>query len=212
MEKHLDFKVIGSTRDDAAGEAFDKVAKMLGLGYPGGPAVAKMAMKIKNQKSKVKNIVFPRPMIRSSDLDFSFSGLKTAVLYYMKTLKHKNIPVLLPEICDEFQEAVIDVLVAKTIRAAKKYKVKTVLIGGGVAANIRLREKIKRTIAHFISDVVFCASPVQYTTDNAAMIAAAGYFMARAEQFARWQRLDIDPNWELGQKFNPLLNNQKPSL
>lgn len=185
MKKHLDFKIIGSTRDDAAGEAFDKVAKILKLGYPGGPEIAK---RVKG-KDKIK---FPRPMIKSNDFDFSFSGLKTAVLYY-----HKDHKKQINEICTAFQNAVIDVLVTKTKKAARKYKVKTVLLGGGVAANQALRNKIKQELN--------CNPPqMKYTTDNAAMIAAAGYFMAKQKQFTPWQKLDIDPNWELGQKFKPL--------
>ena len=129
MKKHLDYKIIGETRDDAAGEAFDKVAKILDLGYPGGPEISKLA-----KEGNPKAIDFPRPMIDSKDFDFSFSGLKTAVLYYVKNLKPKTYN-LKPDICASFEQAVVDVLVAKTICAAKKYKVKTVILGGGVSAN-----------------------------------------------------------------------------
>ena len=111
----------------------------------------------------------------------------------------------LAEICYEFQEAVVDVLVAKTIRAAKQYKVKTVLLGGGVAANKRLREELGTAVKSKLPATSYVLPSLQYTTDNAAMIAAAGYFMARAKQFTPWQKLDVDPNWELGQKFKPLL-------
>lgn len=235
MRKHLDFKVIGSTRDDAAGEAFDKVAKMLGLGYPGGPAISALAEKFQitnhklqtNPKSKTTNshhqiiqssnhpIHFPRPMIHqkgdfsakggpASGWDFSFSGLKTAVLYFIKTLKHENIKTMLPQICYEFQEAVVDVLVAKTVRAAKKYNVKTVLLGGGVAANARLRQQLSAAIQRHMPSAICHMPSVVYTTDNAAMIAAAGYFMALAKQFTPWQKLDVDPNWKLGTKLNPI--------
>ncbi|OGL69265.1 hypothetical protein A3B21_04760 [Candidatus Uhrbacteria bacterium RIFCSPLOWO2_01_FULL_47_24] len=240
MKKHLDFKIIGATRDDAAGEAFDKVAKMLGLGYPGGPAISRLAEKFhprqppSPQPSPIKGegikenppplvggvrgggIHFPRPMIDSPDFDFSFSGLKTAVLYYVRDFLAKNkvgknsaaasnLPQdALVRICASFEQAVVDVLVAKTVRAAKKYKVKTVLLGGGVAANKRLREQLANTIKSELPTTSYILPSLAYTTDNAAMIAAAGYFMARAKQFTPWQKLDVDPNWELGQKFRPL--------
>ncbi len=210
MRKHLDFKIVGETRDDAAGEAFDKVAKMLGLGYPGGPAISAMAEKCKVENVKCKMIDFPRPMIDSPDFDFSFSGLKTAVLYWLRAQSAEHrvkpyalSPKLLASVCHEFQEAVVDVLVTKAIRAAKKYKVKTVLLGGGVAANARLRQRLVEAIKCQLHTTSYVLPSFQYTTDNAAMIAAAGYFMARAKQFTPWQKLDVDPNWELGQKFRP---------
>ena len=197
MRKHLVFKIIGSTRDDAAGEAFDKVAKMLGLGYPGGPIISALAEKCRMQNVKCRMIEFPRPMIDAPNFDFSFSGLKTAVLYYIKTLKHTNIKTLLPQICFEFQEAVVDVLVAKTVRAAKKYQVKTVLLGGGVAANARLRQRLIEVIPRELPTTSYILPSLQYATDNAAMIAAAGYFMARAKQFTPWQKLEVNPHWKL---------------
>ncbi len=239
MKKHMDFKIIGSTRDDAAGEAFDKVAKMLGLPYPGGPAVSAMAEKFFKSRHLERPegverphtvhgdeisplasglgrndgvVQFPRPMINSSDFDFSFSGLKTAVLYYLKNLDAQNhvrphmilYKQKMQEICYEFQEAAVDVLVSKTIRAAKQYKVKTVLLGGGVAANKRLREQLGTAVKSELPTTSYVLPSLQYTGDNAAMIAAAGYFMARKKQFTFWHKLEVDPNWELGQKFNPL--------
>ncbi|MDP3244163.1 MAG: tRNA (adenosine(37)-N6)-threonylcarbamoyltransferase complex transferase subunit TsaD [bacterium] len=201
MRNCLDYKIIGATRDDAAGECFDKAAKILGLGYPGGPAVSAEAAKLKTQNSKLKTMVFPRPMINSPDFDFSFSGLKTAVLYYVKSQKDKKIKKHLPEICYEVQEAIVDVLVAKTIAAAKKYKVKTVMLGGGVAANKRLREQLKKAVQKEIPTTNYSLPNLQYTTDNAAMIAAAGYWRALKKDFTPWQKLEADPNWQIGGKM-----------
>ena len=162
MKKHLSYKIIGQTLDDAAGEAFDKVAKILRLGYPGGPAISACATNhiTWNMKhgTKVKKsapcsmlhapcMKLPRPMIDSGSLDFSFSGLKTAVLYTVRdNSKITKSKKLTGELCSEFQQAVVDVLVYKTIQAAKKYKPKTILLGGGVSANQELRRQLKEKI------------------------------------------------------------------
>lgn len=168
-----DYIFLGQTRDDAAGEAFDKVAKLLGLGYPGGVIIDKMA-----KEGNAAAINFPRALIAKDSFDFSFSGIKTAVLHYVKRQEgkidegHKN------DIVASFQEAVVDVLVTKVIRAAKKCKVDKVSLAGGVAANTRLREKIaeqagKGDIRAFIPSPHLC-------TDNAAMIAAVGdYYLEK---------------------------------
>ncbi len=168
-----DYIFLGQTRDDAAGEAFDKVAKLLGLGYPGGVIIDKMA-----KEGNAAAINFPRALIAKDSFDFSFSGIKTAVLRYVKRQEgkiddgHKN------DIVASFQEAVVDVLVTKVIRAAKKCKVDKVSLAGGVAANTRLREKIaeqagKGDIRAFIPSPHLC-------TDNAAMIAAVGdYYLEK---------------------------------
>lgn len=136
------YKVIGATRDDACGEAFDKVARMLGLPYPGGPEISKLAKTERKKNSglmELSEVTLPRPMIHSKDFDFSFSGLKTAVLYYIRdygplTEKMKN------EIAREFEDAVVDVLVSKTLKAVKTYKIKTLIVGGGVSANTYLQK------------------------------------------------------------------------
>lgn len=183
IKKWLDYKIIGETRDDAVGEAFDKVARMLDLGYPGGPKISELARKFKSeirsadQRTKYE-INLPRPMINSGDLDFSFSGLKTAVLYKIKELKKaKEIRFLdeatIATIAKEFQEAAIDVLVSKTINAAKKYKAKTIIIGGGVASNTRLRERLKEISA--LNSIDLILPPKELSTDNAVMIAMAAY-------------------------------------
>ncbi len=197
MKDHADYKIIGETRDDAAGEAFDKVAKMLGLAYPGGPEVSKQASIYKGGDSVLK---FPRPMMTSGDFDFSFAGLKTAVLYAIQKMKPDEVKKRTPEICAEFQNAAVEVLVTKTLAAAKKYKAKTILLGGGVAANMALRETLRATIATELPRVCYQLPSNEYIGDNAAMIAVAGYFKLIKKNFTPWQKLDVDANWTIGQK------------
>jgi N6-L-threonylcarbamoyladenine synthase len=204
MRGHGKYKIIGETRDDAAGEAFDKAAAMLGIGYPGGPAIAKLAEKsdktpprpplAKGGNIQIKERL-PRPMINSKNYDFSFSGLKTALFYELqKDAKWKK---RIPEYCYEFQQAVIDVLIAKTIKAAKEYKVKTIMMSGGVSANLELRRQMTEAIKFQIPNSKFQIPNLKYTTDNAAMIAAAGYFKALRKKFTLWQKLEADCNAEL---------------
>lgn len=174
------YEKLGQTVDDAAGEAFDKIARMLGLAYPGGPEISKEAEKFSGEKT----ITLPRPMIHSKDLNFSFSGLKTSVLYLIRDLK---VPLdsVRSEIAHEAQEAIVDVLIAKTKKAIELYQPKSVLLAGGVSANRLLREKIKTLHSN-----VFIP-PMEYTTDNAAMIAMAAYFNQDTKDF------DADANWEI---------------
>ncbi len=158
------YKIIGQTVDDAAGEAFDKVAKMLKLGFPGGPIIQRIA-----EKGDPNAIAFPRPLIDSPDFRLSFSGLKTAVLVYIR----KNPSYILENVCASFQEAVADVLVKKTIKAAKKFNHKIICISGGVSANKILREKFNSKCKE--NDIKFFVPPVQYCTDNGAMVAGLAY-------------------------------------
>jgi N6-L-threonylcarbamoyladenine synthase len=201
MRGHGRYKIIGQTRDDAAGEAFDKAAKLLGLGYPGGPAIATAAEEINIQsrtsravrgKYPISNIQFPRPMLNSQNFDFSFSGLKTALRYALA--KDKNWRDKISTYAAEFQEAVVDVLVAKTIRAAKIYQAKTIMLAGGVSANQCLREKMTQTIKTKLPNIYFSLPDLDYTTDNAAMVATAGYFKARQNRFTPWPNLKADCN------------------
>ncbi len=190
------YKILGETRDDAAGEAFDKLAKMLNLGYPGGPIVANLATKFKIKSSKLK-VKFPRPMINSKDYDFSFSGLKTAALYFIKTLNKKQIKKLTPAICAEFQQAAIDVLVAKTIRAAKEFGAKSILLSGGVAANDSLRQAFEEETRKL--GLNFSAPPKEFCTDNAAMIALTAYFKTKdqKQKTKNWKKIQVDSNLRL---------------
>jgi N6-L-threonylcarbamoyladenine synthase len=171
------YKIIGETLDDAAGECFDKVAKLLNLGYPGGPVISTEAEKVRNSKSEIRNFKLPRPMIQHKNYDFSFSGLKTAVLYLIRDnknkLKDKNF---IQEVCYETQQAIIDVLIDKTLRAAKEYKVKTIILAGGVAANQKLREQMAQEIKRQIPNAKFLIPDFKLCTDNGTMIAMAGYY------------------------------------
>ena len=205
MRDWLKYKIIGQTRDDAVGEAFDKVARMLGLPYPGGPEIAAKAAQISNSKFLISNIKLPRPMINSNDFDFSFSGLKTAVLYLIKELSEaektgsRRIPrydrpqesrflgeATVIGICREFQQAAIDVLVSKTIKAAQKYGAKTIVLGGGVAANKELRKQLRGAFAGDSKQTVNLLFPeIKFTTDNAAMIAATAYFRTLKREFVK---------------------------
>ncbi len=193
MEDIGKYKILGETRDDAAGECFDKTARILGLNYPGGPAIAAEAerYKFKTQSSKLKtqNLKFkihlPRPMIYQKNYDFSFSGLKTAVLYNFKSQpekirKSKNY---IQEMATEVQQAIIDVLIHKTLRAAKEYKAKTIILGGGVAANEELRKQFQENLKKDFPKIkIFLPSPI-FCTDNAAMVAIAAYFKIVKNKF-----------------------------
>jgi len=181
---------------------------MINLGFPGGPAVSARADKFSNfnfqfsKKTKIPNIKFPRPMLNSKNYNFSFSGLKTAVLYKLKELSENKIKLtdnLINYTCYEFQQAVVDVLVAKTIKAAKEYKVKSILLSGGVSANKLLRKTLK-TQAKKIK--IFYSQPdFEYTGDNAAMIALAGYYKYRKlgvrNKELGWKKLSANANLKL---------------
>lgn len=182
MTDHAVYQRLGSTRDDAAGEAFDKVARILGVGYPGGPAIQKAAL-----DGDPAAFPFPRAWLGDS-YDFSFSGLKTAVLRTVEAIQGE-LPVA--DLAASFQEAVVDVLSAKLARAAQQYKVKQVAVCGGVAANLALRERVRDRV-----QVPVHVPPIYLCTDNAAMIAAAGYYRFRAGQRDGLE-LDVVPNLSL---------------
>ncbi|OGZ04495.1 MAG: hypothetical protein A2648_01500 [Candidatus Lloydbacteria bacterium RIFCSPHIGHO2_01_FULL_41_20] len=170
-KKFGNYKVIGATRDDAVGEAFDKVARMLGLTYPGGPEISRLA-----KTGKINSlVVLPRPMITSKDFDFSFSGLKTAVLYLIKKIGRLT-PQKKADIAREFENAVTEVLIYKTFGALKKNKAKTLLLGGGVSANEKIRKEFRQEIKKNYSKVKLYLPESTLTTDNALMIAVTAYF------------------------------------
>jgi len=178
MKNHQQIKWLGGTRDDAAGECFDKCSRLLGLGYPGGPALAAEAAKWKMDNGEWR-IKLPRPMIHEDNFDFSFSGLKTAVLNEVKKQKKSDLPFLAYEI----QEAITDVLVAKTKKAAEKYQIKSILLAGGVTANPRLREKITKS---FLGYNLFIPQ-IQLCTDNATFVAACASFNFHPVSFSKIQ-------------------------
>ncbi len=163
------FEILGRTRDDAAGEAFDKIARALELGYPGGPLIDKEAA-----KGNSKAIEFPRVYFNDGTLDFSFSGLKTAVLNYINGIAQKGESINIPDVCASFQQAVVDVLVHNTIEGAKRKGVSCVALAGGVASNSLLRKQMKEAV-EFLGMKMFFPKPV-LCTDNAAMIASAAFF------------------------------------
>lgn len=188
------YKLLGETRDDAAGECFDKVARILKLGYPGGPAIAEEAIKI--QKSNLKyQIKLPRPMIYTKDYDFSFSGLKTAVLYQYQKAKIKNKRYK-QEMCVEVQQAIIDVLIRKALKAAKDYGAKAVILGGGVVANKELRKQFKIKIEKELSNIRYLMPDIQYCTDNAVMVAITAYFHKKEENNS-WKKIEVNANLKI---------------
>ena len=186
------YEIVGETRDDAAGECFDKTARILGLPYPGGPAIEKQALQWKSetQRSKFK-IKLPRPMIYSKDYDFSFSGLKTAVLYRVKNQKSKvKSQKFISQMAYEIQAAINDVLVKKTIKAVKDFRAKSIILGGGVAANSDLRKRFENFSEAL--KINFLVPPKKYCTDNAVMIAVAAFFHKKDKM--SWQKIKANAN------------------
>ena len=194
------YKLIGQTVDDAAGEGFDKVARLLGLGFPGGPEISRLG-----KKGNSKAYKFARPMINSKDYNFSFSGLKTSVLYKIKNLlgvklneiledeKLKELPLKTKQdIAASFEQAAVDVLVSKTIKAAKEYQVKTIMLAGGVAANEELRKQLREKIEKELPGTQYQIPSIGLSTDNAAMIAAAAYFRKDKASLSRWKTLKAE--------------------
>ncbi len=228
MQDHFQYEILGETEDDAVGEAFDKVARMLGLPYPGGPTVSRKAdaFRERNFKFQMTNekinttfdiqhstFSFPRPMINSDNYNFSFSGLKTSVLYFLKKNEERlKDESFIDEVCHEFQEAVVDVLVEKSRRAIEEFQPRTFVIAGGVSANVRLRNQLHDMINEINSARNSGSTPVQgtgtgveplfvrfmmpksaYSLDNAAMIGAAAAF--RYERMNEKQKKLLNENW-----------------
>ncbi len=192
VKNYGEYEIIGRTRDDAAGEAFDKVARAIGLGYPGGPKIDKLS-----KEGNKSAIVFPRAQIEGAPYDFSFSGLKSAVLNHINSCEMKKEEINRADIAASFQEAVIDVLVAKTMRAAKDFGMQQVAIAGGVAANSSLLDAMSRACAD--SNLAFYHPSKILCTDNAAMIGAAAYY-----DYIRGVRAGLElnavPNLKIGER------------
>ncbi len=182
------YKKIGSTRDDAVGEAFDKVARMLELPYPGGPQISFLAQSAREDKFPISNhqlaIKLPRPMIYSKDYDFSFSGIKTAVLYKIRDIG-KLTDIKKKQIAKEFENSVVEVLTHKTFKALKEYKIKTLIVGGGVSANKHLQKIMTSEIKKNKIDTKILFPSKKLTGDNALMIAIAGYFLFQNKKYPR---------------------------
>lgn len=176
---HGNYRVLGKTRDDAAGEALDKIARVLGLGYPGGPEIQRKA-----REGDAEAFDFPRAMLEPGSLDFSFSGVKSSVLNTINSARMKGQELNVSDLAASFQQAVVDVLVRKTRIALNQTGVKTLLLAGGVAANESLRETLAQELVNQQVRLVF--PPPLFCTDNGAMIAAAGYYRYLAGDFAPW--------------------------
>jgi len=201
MKNFGNYKILGETRDDAAGECFDKVARILGLPYPGGPAIAAQAAQWKsNIQYPISNIQLPRPMIYQKNYDFSFSGLKTAVLYDFKNRpsKVRKSKIYIQEMAKEVQQAIIDVLIYKTLKAAKNFKAKSIILGGGVASNEELREQFKEKIKKELPNIQYLIPNIQLCTDNAAMVAVAGYFHWLKGEKYNLEKIKANANLRLG--------------
>jgi N6-L-threonylcarbamoyladenine synthase len=207
MKNFCKYKLLGQTRDDAAGEAFDKTAKLMGLPYPGGPQIARLA-KLGNANA----YDLPRPMMKDGSFDFSFSGLKTAVRLLWE--RENPPPALAPppltpprsggefeqrkvDFAASLQQAIVDVLVEKTIAAGTKHRVQGILLVGGVSANEHLRTSLGLAIKERLPGVKYFPSDKKYITDNAAMIAAAGFWHVAKGKMDDWKKMVLDPEWNL---------------
>jgi len=192
MKKFGEYEYLGRTRDDAVGEAFDKVARLLGLSYPGGPEISRLAEYARREKLP-KLLTLPRPMLHEDNYEFSFAGLKTAVERFVQANDLKSLDR--EKIAREFEDAVSDVLVYKTLRAVEEYGASTVVMGGGVSANKHIRETLSSKLGAVSSKLLVC--PPEYSTDNALMIALAGYFQALKKEFANPEDLKANGNLKL---------------
>lgn len=213
MCNHLQYEIVGETQDDAVGEAFDKVARILNLGYPGGPIIGEKAEEHeKNDDLEFDEIKLPRPMLNSNDFNFSFSGLKTASLYAVKMFRtERNLTEneKLPEnfvnkIAHEFQIAAIEVLTKKCLKAVKKFNVKSVLLAGGVSANKKLREILKESLTKNFPEINFVVPPFEYCLDNATMIALATSY--------RWKKMSTEEKQKSLENYKTLEANSELNL
>jgi len=194
VPRFQEYQLIGRTLDDAAGEAFDKGAKMLGLDFPGGPALDRLA-----QSGNPQAVRFPRPYLNRGGLNFSFSGLKTSLLYYLRGLEKDGQECVRPDVAGGYQEAIVDVLVEKTFRAVRRHHVHTLAVVGGVSANSRLRLSLEKRADE--SGVQLILPSLDLCTDNAAMIATAGLWAYNRGEFASW---DLDAKANLQTRLSSL--------
>jgi len=195
MEGHRKLRLLGTTRDDAAGECFDKCSRWLQLGYPGGPAIAAEAAKFLKRSDlvgKQQGPTLPRPMIDDDTYDFSFSGLKTALRRFAP--QGKPLQGLVAEIAHELQEAIVEVLVKRVVRAVEEFKPKSVLLGGGVASNNRLRQLLKSEIRNSKHETKLFIPPIELCTDNAVMIGTAAFYNYSP---IPWQKVKANPGLEI---------------
>lgn len=192
VKDYNSFEIVGRTRDDAAGEAFDKVARAIGLGYPGGPKVDKLA-----KEGNPEAIAFPRAFMEDAPYDFSFSGLKSAVLNYLNGCEMKHIEYNRADVAASFQQAVVDVLTDNSVRAAKDYGCTSLALAGGVAANSSLREAMKKACEN--NGLTFYHPSPIYCTDNAAMIGVAGFHAYESGVRDGWN-LNAIPNLKIGER------------
>lgn len=192
VKDYGEYEILGRTRDDAAGEAFDKVARAIGLGYPGGPKIDKAA-----KEGNPDAIFFPRAKVEDSRYDFSFSGLKSAVLNYLNACAMKKEEISTVDVAASFQKAVVDVLVEHALLAAKEYDFKKLALAGGVASNSALRKAMEEACLR--EKIEFYCPPPIYCTDNAAMIGCAGYYEYKKGVRSGYD-LNAVPNLKLGQR------------
>ncbi len=188
MESHTSYRILGQTLDDAAGEAFDKVAKLLGLGYPGGAVIDRLA-----KAGSRDSVKFTRPYLSKGSLDFSFSGLKTAVLTHVRSIKDPLEEKTVSDIAASFQEAVVDVLVDKALRALEAEGSKNLVVAGGVACNSRLRERLAEAARK--EDLRLFVPPPRFCSDNGAMVAALGYHQIKKGMTGTLD-MNARPTWE----------------
>lgn len=196
----MHYEIVGQTRDDAAGEAFDKVARLLGLPYPGGPEIGRLAAETRAE-GRGSGIKLPRPMLHEDNLDFSFAGLKTAVRKLVEQSPERGPTSveekMKKEIAMEFENAVADVLVEKTMRAIDQFGANTLVVGGGVSANTYIRERLAKALHDEGEPAKLLVPPPELSTDNALMIALAGYFHALKKDFVSGENLRANGNLKL---------------
>lgn len=195
MKDFNQYQILGETRDDAAGECFDKVARILGLGYPGGPIISKLsAMKTPRISMPIR---LPRPMMSQKNYDFSFSGLKTAVLYDFKARPENTAksPIYIQKMCQEAQQAIIDVLISKTLKSVKDFRAKSLILGGGVTANDELKRQFRLKIKKEGLKINLLAPQKILSTDNAAMVAITGYYNFLSGKLA--EKVEAEANLRL---------------